>query len=66
MHQHCKIHRFGAGIPYCFDCLLDEQAAAEAEVECEECNGTGKRSFYECDELVDCIDCNGTGKVSKL
>ena len=30
--------------------------------ECEECEGTGKRSLYECDELVDCVDCNGTGK----
>ena len=33
------------------------------QVECEECEGTGKRSFYECDELVDCVDCNGTGNV---
>jgi DnaJ-class molecular chaperone len=32
------------------------------KTECEECEGTGKRSFYECDDLVDCVDCNGTGK----
>ena len=30
--------------------------------DCEECEGSGKRSFYECDDLVDCVDCNGTGK----
>lgn len=31
--------------------------------ECEECEGTGKRSFYECDELVDCVDCSGKGTI---
>jgi len=34
------------------------------QAECEECEGTGKRSFYECDELVDCVDCNGTGLIA--
>ncbi len=31
--------------------------------ECLECEGTGKRSFYECDDLVPCVDCNGTGTI---
>jgi DnaJ-class molecular chaperone len=30
--------------------------------DCEECEGSGMRSFYECDKLVDCVNCNGTGK----
>ncbi len=33
-----------------------------SEKDCEECEGTGKRSFYENDYLVDCVDCGGTGK----
>ena len=36
----------------------------DSESHCEECEGSGKRGFYECDELLDCVDCNGTGKVS--
>ena len=31
MDKHCKIHAFGAGIPYCVDCLKDEQAAADED-----------------------------------
>lgn len=27
MPKHCKIHNFRAGIPYCVDCLKDEQTA---------------------------------------
>jgi len=33
------------------------------DTECHECEGTGKRSFSACDELVGCVDCDGTGKV---
>lgn len=29
--------------------------------ECPECEGTGQRSFVECDDLVPCVDCSGTG-----
>lgn len=28
---------------------------------CEECEGTGTRSFTECETLVECVDCRGTG-----
>ena len=31
MDKHCKIHAFGAGIPYCVDCLRDEQTAADED-----------------------------------
>ena len=44
---------------------LSKIAMPKEPTDCEECEGTGKRSFYECDELVDCVDCNGTGKAEK-
>lgn len=39
---------------------------AESEIECEECEGTGKRAFAaNCGEYTPCVDCGGTGKVSR-
>jgi len=50
----CKQH--GIHSPYCVECFLRNVP------DCEECEGSGQRSFYENDGLVDCIDCGGTGK----